>query len=150
MSLSPDENGATKSEDAGSTAQPQHENSTEEPEGNPTAMHGFKLWAIFIGICFGAFLMSLDIFVIATVLLSPPPCPRKPDHLTPCIGHSIHHVRLQGYVAAGLVSGRLFTHDMRIDSAGRKAKRNLSPTLDLHYILFHLYDRKPYLRLCSE
>ena len=72
MSLSPDEIGTTKSKHAGGTAQPQHENSTEEPEGNPTAMHGFKLWAIFIGICFGAFLMSLDIFVIATVLLSPP------------------------------------------------------------------------------
>ncbi|KAJ6089453.1 hypothetical protein N7467_004669 [Penicillium canescens] len=70
MSLSPDETRATKSEDAGGTAQPQHENSTEEPEGNPTAMHGFKLWAIFIGICFGAFLMSLDIFVIATAIPS--------------------------------------------------------------------------------
>jgi hypothetical protein len=72
MTLSPDETRATKSEDASGTAQPQHENSTEEPEGNPTAMHGFKLWAIFIGICFGAFLMSLDIFVIATVLLPTP------------------------------------------------------------------------------
>lgn len=150
MSLSPDEIRATKSEDAGSTAQPQHENSTEEPEGNPTAMHGFKLWAIFIGICFGAFLMSLDIFVIATVLLPPPSYPRKSVHLTPWIGYSIHHVRLQGYVAAGLVSGRLFTHDMRIDSAGRKAQRNLSPTLGLYYILFYLYGRKSYLWLCSD
>ncbi|KAJ5304827.1 uncharacterized protein N7443_004487 [Penicillium atrosanguineum] len=66
MSVSPDETGATKSEDAVTTAQPQHENSTEEPE----AMHGFKLWAIFIGICFGAFMMSLDIFVIATAIPS--------------------------------------------------------------------------------
>ncbi|KUM65955.1 hypothetical protein ACN42_g1161 [Penicillium freii] len=70
MSLSPDGIRPTKSEDAGSIAQPQHEDSTEEPEGNPTAMHGFKLWAIFIGICFGAFLMSLDIFVIATAIPS--------------------------------------------------------------------------------
>jgi hypothetical protein len=67
MSLSPDATRATKSEAAG-TIQPQNENNIEEQEGNPTAMHGFKLWAIFIGICFGAFLMSLDIFVIATVL----------------------------------------------------------------------------------
>ncbi|KAJ5201344.1 uncharacterized protein N7498_006007 [Penicillium cinerascens] len=70
MCLSPDETRPTKSEDASSTAQPQHENSTEEPEGNPTVMHGFKLWAIFLGICFGAFLMSLDIFVIATAIPS--------------------------------------------------------------------------------
>ncbi|KAJ5485351.1 hypothetical protein N7539_005339 [Penicillium diatomitis] len=34
------------------------------------AMHGFKLFAIFVGICFGAFLMSLDIFVIATAIPS--------------------------------------------------------------------------------
>ncbi|KGO43061.1 Major facilitator superfamily domain, general substrate transporter [Penicillium expansum] len=67
MSLSLDETRTTKSEDAGSTAQPQHQNLTE---GNPTAMYGFKLWAIFIGICFGAFLMSLDIFVIATAIPS--------------------------------------------------------------------------------
>ncbi|CAG8887906.1 unnamed protein product [Penicillium egyptiacum] len=69
---SPDEAaGATKSEDAaGSTAQPQHANSTEGPETNSTAIHGFKLYAIFIGICVGAFLMSLDIFVIATAIPS--------------------------------------------------------------------------------
>ncbi|KAH8821929.1 major facilitator superfamily domain-containing protein, partial [Xylogone sp. PMI_703] len=30
--------------------------------------HGFKLYAIFVGICFGAFMMSLDIFVIATAI----------------------------------------------------------------------------------
>jgi hypothetical protein len=81
MSLSPDETRATRSEDAGSTAQAQHKNSTEEPEGNPTAMHGFKLWAIFIDICFDAFLISLDIFVIAIVLLPTPSCPRKSNHL---------------------------------------------------------------------
>jgi hypothetical protein len=75
---SPDEGRrATKSEeDADSPAQAQHatstEVSTEGPETNANAIHGFKLSAIFVGICFGAFLMSLDIFVIATVLLPPP------------------------------------------------------------------------------
>lgn len=75
---SPDESRrATKSEeDADSPAQAQHatshEASTEEPETDANAMHGFKLFAIFVGICFGAFLMSLDIFVIATVLLPTP------------------------------------------------------------------------------
>ncbi|RHZ55505.1 MDR family MFS transporter [Aspergillus thermomutatus] len=65
---SPDEaRRATKSEeDADSPAQAQHATSTEEPN----AMHGFKLFAIFVGICFGAFLMSLDIFVIATAIPS--------------------------------------------------------------------------------
>ena len=53
-----------------STDQPQHANSAKGPEINLTAMHGFKLYAIFIGICFGTFLMSLDIFVLATVLAS--------------------------------------------------------------------------------
>ncbi|KAI2833798.1 hypothetical protein CBS63078_1111 [Aspergillus niger] len=73
---------ATKSEDeddADSPAQAhddQHGTSTEagpdapETEANPNAMHGFKLFAIFVGICFGAFLMSLDIFVIATAIPS--------------------------------------------------------------------------------
>jgi hypothetical protein len=46
-------------------------------------MHGFKLLAIFVGICFGAFLMSLDIFVIATVLLPPPLAIQKSYDLTP-------------------------------------------------------------------
>ncbi|KAE8388146.1 MFS transporter [Aspergillus alliaceus] len=73
---SPDEaTRATKSErDADSPAQAQHatsdEVSTEDPETNANAMHGFKLFAIFVGICFGAFLMSLDIFVIATAIPS--------------------------------------------------------------------------------
>ncbi|GFF52582.1 putative HC-toxin efflux carrier TOXA [Aspergillus udagawae] len=73
---SPDEGRrATKSEeDADSPAQAQHatstEVSTEGPETNANAMHGFKLLAIFVGICFGAFLMSLDIFVIATAIPS--------------------------------------------------------------------------------
>lgn len=48
------------------------ETSTENAVTNPNEMHGFKLFAIFVGICFGAFLMSLDIFVIATVLLPIP------------------------------------------------------------------------------
>ncbi|KAJ6107238.1 MFS transporter [Penicillium sp. IBT 18751x] len=69
---SPDETTkATKSEDAAeSTAQLQHANSTGGPEESPTVMHGFKLVAIFIGICVGTFLMSLDIFVIATAIPS--------------------------------------------------------------------------------
>ncbi|GIC90510.1 MDR family MFS transporter [Aspergillus udagawae] len=73
---SPDEGRrATKPEDdADSPAQAQHatstEVSTEGPEANANAMHGFKLLAIFVGICFGAFLMSLDIFVIATAIPS--------------------------------------------------------------------------------
>ena len=80
-SSSPDEaTRPTDSEDAGgNAAQPQHANrtdGTEESETNPNTMHGFKLFAIFIGICFGAFLMSLDIFVIATVLLPSPPSRR--------------------------------------------------------------------------
>ncbi|KAJ5664935.1 MFS transporter [Penicillium maclennaniae] len=69
---SPDETTkATKSEDAAeSTAQLQHANSTGGSEETSTVMHGFKLVAIFIGICFGTFLMSLDIFVIATAIPS--------------------------------------------------------------------------------
>ncbi|PYI01624.1 MFS transporter [Aspergillus sclerotiicarbonarius CBS 121057] len=74
---SPDEaRRATKSEeDADSPAQHATitEASTEEPEEaetNANAMHGFKLFAIFVGICFGAFLMSLDIFIIATAIPS--------------------------------------------------------------------------------
>ncbi|OJJ68159.1 hypothetical protein ASPBRDRAFT_47103 [Aspergillus brasiliensis CBS 101740] len=64
----------TKStQDANSPTQNQHATSTEvneAPETNPHAMHGFKLFAIFVGICFGAFMMSLDIFVIATAIPS--------------------------------------------------------------------------------
>ncbi|BCR98001.1 MDR family MFS transporter [Aspergillus luchuensis] len=72
---------ATKPEDENDADSPaqvhdQHGPSTEaepdapEMEANPHAMHGFKLFAIFVGICFGAFLMSLDIFVIATAIPS--------------------------------------------------------------------------------
>jgi hypothetical protein len=68
---SPNDATATKLEEPVDTTHPRDANSTEGPETNSTSMHGFKLYAIFIGICFGAFLMSLDIFVIATVL--PPP-----------------------------------------------------------------------------
>ncbi|KAL4902779.1 hypothetical protein BDW74DRAFT_57405 [Aspergillus multicolor] len=52
-----------------SSASTQHATSPEA-ETNANAMHGFKLLAIFVGICFGAFLMSLDIFVIATAIPS--------------------------------------------------------------------------------
>ncbi|RAH51749.1 MFS transporter [Aspergillus piperis CBS 112811] len=71
-----DETGITTNsgQDANIAAQGQHAASTEVnngvPETNPNAMHGFKLFAIFVGICFGAFLMSLDIFVIATAIPS--------------------------------------------------------------------------------
>lgn len=98
-------------DDADSPAQvhDQHGPSTEaepdapEMESNPHAMHGFKLFAIFVGICFGAFLMSLDIFVIATVLLpiprvisrkfnqklsDPPDRPSHLSHLTFTIRHN--------------------------------------------------------------
>ncbi|KAI1085696.1 MFS transporter, partial [Whalleya microplaca] len=34
------------------------------------AVQGFKLYAILVGICFGAFMMSLDVFVIATAIPS--------------------------------------------------------------------------------
>jgi hypothetical protein len=68
---------ATKSADAGRIVQSQQGNSTEEPETNSTAMYGFKLYVIFIGICVGTFLMSLDIFVIATVSLRPFAIPKK-------------------------------------------------------------------------
>ncbi|KAJ5087470.1 MFS transporter [Penicillium angulare] len=42
----------------------------ETKETNPNAMHGWKLFAIFVGVCFGAFLMSLDIFIISTAIPS--------------------------------------------------------------------------------
>lgn len=73
-----DETGITTNsgQDVNTSNQGQHAASTEVnnevPETNPNAMHGFKLFAIFVGICFGAFLMSLDIFVIATVTLQLP------------------------------------------------------------------------------
>lgn len=105
---------ATKPEDENDADSPaqvhdQHGPSTEaepdapEMEANPHAMHGFKLFAIFVGICFGAFLMSLDIFVIATVLLpiprvistrfnlklsDPPDRPSHLSHLTFTIRHN--------------------------------------------------------------
>lgn len=75
-----DETGITANsgQDANTSTEGQHAVSTdvnnEVPETNPNAMHGFKLFAIFVGICFGAFLMSLDIFVIATVLFLLPSC----------------------------------------------------------------------------
>ncbi|KAJ5871285.1 MFS transporter [Penicillium soppii] len=67
---SPNDATATKLEEPVDTTHPRDANSTEGPETNSTSMHGFKLYAIFIGICFGAFLMSLDIFVIATAIPS--------------------------------------------------------------------------------
>lgn len=92
---SPEAKRATKSEDAASSAaQLQHANSTEESETNPTAMHGFKLFAVFIGICVGAFLMSLDIFVIATVRL---PLFQKEKVYDTWIGNPIHHWILPGF-----------------------------------------------------
>ncbi|RDW67185.1 MDR family MFS transporter [Aspergillus mulundensis] len=51
-------------------AQAQTQFAAGSEETNANAMHGLKLVAIFIGICVGAFLMSLDIFVIATAIPS--------------------------------------------------------------------------------
>jgi len=133
---------ATKSEDAtSSTGQPQHANSAKGPEINLTAMHGFKLYVNFIGICFGTFLMSLDIFVLATVLASPQPRASSPFAISDIswLGHSIHNVRLQGYVAAGLVSGRVFTHDVRIDSPLAGKLSSAFPLRWIYIIFFSIY-----------
>ncbi|KAF5861959.1 hypothetical protein ETB97_012282 [Aspergillus alliaceus] len=48
----------------------QHTNRTEGVEPNSMAMHGFKLYTIFIGIYFSPFMKSLDVFVIATAIPS--------------------------------------------------------------------------------
>lgn len=31
------------------------------------SVQGFKLYAILVGVCFGAFMMSLDVFIVSTV-----------------------------------------------------------------------------------
>ncbi|RAL09362.1 MDR family MFS transporter [Aspergillus homomorphus CBS 101889] len=61
---------AIKSEDAQAQDATVTEAISEESEADANTMHGFKLFTIFVGICLGAFLMSLDIFVIATAIPS--------------------------------------------------------------------------------
>ncbi|KAI6085989.1 putative MFS transporter [Hypoxylon rubiginosum] len=44
---------------------------TDKPDADAAfVVHGYKLYAIMVGICFGAFMMSLDVFVIATAIPS--------------------------------------------------------------------------------
>lgn len=50
-------------------AVPEGENSTGD-SNDTQQLQGFRLYAIAIGVCFGALMMSLDISIIATVLLS--------------------------------------------------------------------------------
>lgn len=39
-----------------------------EPDSDAAfKVQGFRLYAILVGICFGAFMMSLDVFIISTV-----------------------------------------------------------------------------------
>lgn len=75
---------------------------------------------------------------------------RNQVYLTTWLGDSIYHIRLQGYIPAGLVSSRLFTHNVRIDSASRKAEFSISLPLGLHHILFHLFNREPDMWLCTK
>lgn len=39
----------------------------EDDEAAAFAVRGFKLYAILVGVCFGAFVMSLDVFIVSTV-----------------------------------------------------------------------------------
>ncbi len=37
--------------------------------GEESTLHGYRLYAVTIGLCFGALMMSLDISIIGTVCL---------------------------------------------------------------------------------
>lgn len=56
---------------------------TDKPDADAAfVVHGYKLYAIMVGICFGAFMMSLDVFVIATVITTSTRRPKRTPELT--------------------------------------------------------------------
>ncbi|XXH00647.1 Trans-enoyl reductase fsl5 [Hypoxylon texense] len=65
----PDASGTRAAKDDASQLPPAE--TASSPESTAAfAVQGFKLYAILVGICFGAFMMSLDVFVISTAIPS--------------------------------------------------------------------------------
>lgn len=133
---------------------PPAETTSSSPESTAAfAVQGFRLYAILVGICFGAFMMSLDVFVISTVNTifdSTPKKKKEPPKLTSWLGHPLYHLRVSRHVSAGVVSGRLFVHDMCADAAGREADYRVHPALGVHRLLHHLPGRQHHMRLGPE
>ena len=44
-----------------------HETPEDDTPGEDSILHGYRLYAVTVGLCFGALMMSLDISIIGTV-----------------------------------------------------------------------------------
>ena len=97
-------------------------------------LQGLKLYAVTVGVCFGAVMVSIDVSVIAMVILISIKAMRKLTELSR-LGHPIYHVRLGRYVPDSLVPSRVHLHSMRTHSDSGQDGCRISPESGLPVLL---------------
>ena len=115
-------------------------------------LQGFRLYAVAVGVCFGALMMSLDIAIIGTVRPLSARSPRQvcQHRLTIATGHSLHYVRVWRHLPDRLVPCRLHLCYLRHHAAGRQDGLGLSSRSCLSRLFRHLPHRQHRLRSCPQ
>lgn len=138
----------TQTKDGPGSTEPQAATSKELvqlPEPAAFAVQGFKLYAILVGVCFGAFMMSLDVFILSTVSDKSLLPQARSDTFQP--GNPVNHFRISRHVSVVLVSSRLYLDDMRPNAVDWQTDCRIPSALGLHMFLFHIPRWKRCMRL---